>query len=459
VISLLSRSFIRTIIISIIVLSGFIYFTGAQQDRNVVVADIWRVMSEHSGIAEESLWPGFNIQEIPVAVYDSINTWLFFSDNAPDGFEPVKGNSEVYIFKGQYPMVRGNSITRFGETWTATSILSNYSRRTNERYTAKDMAGIIIHEQFHIFQRTRHQGWRQNDGLLLFYPKETKDALFLRRVEKEAFKRAVLAKNKKEIVGWAVVAMDYRKERLGKVSEEYRNYEKQLQLTEGLSDYIERVARGLDPLNASNITNGIAPAGIRDLGYWEGRWIAMICDKLNPGWKMNLENNDTLFLEQILGSLLNDYSYRKKTFSKRELSIIKSEVEEDFKEWQLKTAEEVEKYRNLSGYYIEINSLSNPLNIRIFEPLEIEILSDGAVFHRVIFSAANERGSIRILNHPCITFFNESYRMIKLIIYGLHEAPEEIRNEKRIILQSGNITLELNYSEMKVNGSDYFIWI
>ena len=77
----------------------------------------------------------------------------------------------------------------------------------------------------------------------------------------------------------------------------------------------------------------------------------------------------------------------------------------------------------------------------------------------MIFSAANERGSIRILNHPCITFFNESYRMIKLIIYGLHEAPEEIRNEKRIILKSGNITLELNYSEMKVNGSDYFIWI
>jgi hypothetical protein len=94
-------------------------------------------------------------------------------------------------------------------------------------------------------------------------------------------------------------------------------------------------------------------------------------------------------------------------------------VEEDFKEWQLKTAEEVERYRNLSRYYIEIDSLSNPLNIRIFEPLEIEILSDGAVSHRVIFSAANERGIIRILNHPFITFFNESYRLVKLIIYGL----------------------------------------
>jgi hypothetical protein len=458
-ISLSSKSYTRTVIIAIIVLSGFAYIVDAHQDGNVAVADIWRVMNEHSGIAEESLWPGFNIKKIPVAVYDSINTWLFFSDYAPDGFKPAKGDSEVYIYKGQYPLVRGNSIARFGETWTATSILSNYSRRTNERYTPKDMAGIIVHEQFHIFQRTRHQGWRQNDGVLLFYPKETKDALFLRRVEKEALKRAVTANDQKEIVGWAIVAMDYRKERLEKVSEEYAKYENELQLTEGLSDYIERVARGLDPLNASNITNGIAPSGVRDLGYWEGRWIAMICDKLNPGWKMNLESNDTLFLEQILGSLLNDYSYRKKNLSKKELSIIKSAVEEDFKEWQHKTAEEVERFRNLSGYYIEINSLSNPLNIRIFEPLEIEILSDGAVFHRVIFSAANERGSIRILNHPCITFFNESYRLVKLIIYGLHEAPEDIPNEKKLILKNGNITLELNYSELKVKGTDYFIRI
>lgn len=456
-ISLASKSYTRTVIIAIIVLSGFPYIANAQQDGNVAVADIRRVMSEHSGIAKESLWPGFNIKKIPVAVYDSINTWLFFSDYAPDGFEPTKGNSDVYIFKGQYPLVRGNSIARFGETWTATSILSNYSRRTNERYTPKDMAGIIVHEQFHIFQRTRHQGWRQNDGVLLFYPKETKDALFLRRVEKETFKRAVTASDQKDIVGWASVALDYRKERLEKVSEEYVQYEKELQLTEGLSDYIERVARGLDPLNASNITNGIAPAGVRDLGYWEGRWIAMICDRLNPGWKMNLESNDTLFLEQILGSLLNDYSYRKKNLSKKELSIIKSAVEEDYKEWQLKTAEEVERYGNLSGYHIEINSLSNPLNIRIFEPLEIEILSDGAVFHRVIFSAANERGNIRILNHPCITFFDESYRLIKLIIYGLDEAPEEIRAEKKLILKNGKITMEINYSELKVKGTDYFI--
>jgi hypothetical protein len=54
-ISLSSKSYTRTIIIAIIVLSGFAYVADAQQDGNVAVADIWRVMSEHPGIAEESL--------------------------------------------------------------------------------------------------------------------------------------------------------------------------------------------------------------------------------------------------------------------------------------------------------------------------------------------------------------------------------------------------------------------
>ncbi len=92
---------------------------------------------------------------------------------------------------------------------------------------------------------------------------------------------------------------------------QFGDYEKDLQHTEGLSDYIERIARGVDPLNASNMTNGIAPAGVRDLGYWEGRWIALILDRLSPDWKMQLENNDTLFLEEILENVLPEPACQK----------------------------------------------------------------------------------------------------------------------------------------------------
>ena len=326
------------VIITALTLGGFASVADAQQVAIKPVTDVREVMREHAGISEINLWPGINIKEIPVAVYDSVNTWLFFADKPPEGFRQADYDTGVFVFKGQFPLVRGNSVVRFGETWTATSVLSNYARRTGEKYTPKDLAGIIVHEQFHVFQRTKHPGWRQNDGILLFYPEETKEALFLRRIEKEAFKKAVLATDKKEITGWALTALDFRKKRLDMIPELFGNYERDLQRTEGLSDYIERIARGVDPLNASNMTNGIAPAGVRDLGYWEGRWIAMILDRLSPEWKMNLDSNDTLFLEEILGSVMMDSPFSKQTFSESEINLLKVESDKVFDDWQVKKA-------------------------------------------------------------------------------------------------------------------------
>jgi hypothetical protein len=226
-----------------------------------------------------------------------------------------------------------------------------------------------------------------------------------------------------------------------------------------LSDYIERIARGLDPLNASNMTDGIAPAGVRDLGYWEGRWIAMILDRLNPDWKNLLETNDSLCLEEILETELHDVQAKELPFSDSEVSQVKTGAEKDFDKWQIKKAKEIEGYKNLPGYRIEINSLAEPLNIRIFEPLEIEILPERAVFHRVIFSAANQKGSLRVFNHPCITWFDELYRLTRLDLHGLEEAPEVNLEEKKIILKYRDISLELNYSELKMNGTDYLVTI
>ena len=51
-------------IIAVIILLGFSSVVYAQQGMNNPVADIREVMSEHSRIAAESLWPGFNIKEI-----------------------------------------------------------------------------------------------------------------------------------------------------------------------------------------------------------------------------------------------------------------------------------------------------------------------------------------------------------------------------------------------------------
>jgi hypothetical protein len=214
------------------------------------VANVFKVMELASDRKMDALWPKFKVSEIPVLVFDSLNTYLFHSRSTAEGFVQSDKDPEVWVYKGQHPQVWGNSVVRLGKDWTATSVLSAFSKRTGEKYDLKDMAGIIVHEQFHIFQRTQHPQWRQNDGLLLRYPDETAEALLLRRIEKEAFKRAVVSEGRKQIVGWAKLAMQFREERLGLLAPEFALYEKELQLTEGLSDYIERVARDLKIRNS-----------------------------------------------------------------------------------------------------------------------------------------------------------------------------------------------------------------
>ncbi len=429
----------------------------AQEESVEPVADVFKVMELASDSKIDKLWPGFRVSEIPVLVYDSLNTYLFNSEKAAEGFVRSGKDPGVWVYNGHYPLVQGNSIVRIGDNWAATSVLSSFSRRTGEKYDLKDMAGIIVHEQFHIFQRTNHPGWLQNDGLLLIYPEETVEALLLRRMEKEAFKRAVVAGGSKQMSGWVKLALQLREERLGLVAHEFAHYENELQLSEGLSDYIEKRARNLDPLNASDITNGIAPAGIRDLGYVEGRWMAMTLDSLSPDWKLHLEKNDSLYLEDILKEVVDELPYPKKDFKRREVDKIKEAAEKDFNQWQARKKAEIEKFFEMPGYRIEIRASDNPLVIRLFEPLEMELLDDGGVYHRLIFMAGNESGNLRIRNYPCITWFNNAYRITKLMVNGLKQAPEIIESEKKLIIKENGVSIQLKYSGVRIDNNRFIV--
>jgi len=73
-------------IIAVLTLVVIASVADAQQVANKTVTDVREVMREHDGIAEINLWPCFDLKKIPVAVYDSVNTWLFFADQPPEGF-------------------------------------------------------------------------------------------------------------------------------------------------------------------------------------------------------------------------------------------------------------------------------------------------------------------------------------------------------------------------------------
>ncbi|HSQ34566.1 MAG TPA: hypothetical protein VLQ89_01110 [Candidatus Binatia bacterium] len=432
--------------------------TGVEREKTErPIADVFEVMDRVAELNVLPLWPGFDTNRIPVAVFDGLNTYLFNGSEKPDGFSSLPQKKGVFFFIGRQANVRGNSVIQLAGQWTATSVLSASSQRTGEKYGLRDMAGIIVHEQFHVFQRTRHPRWRQNDGLLLLYPKESAEALYLRRREKEAFRRAVLSAAKKDVAGWAAAALRCRQERLAGLPAPFVQYENELQRTEGLSDYIERVARGLDPLNASNITNGIAPAGVRDLGYVEGRWMAMILDKLRPDWKTVLEKDVSRFLEDILSETVQAAPAAARSFAAAEVEAMKTAAESDFSAWQKRKKTEMEAYAACPGTRLEIDASARPLAIRIFEPLEIEPIEDGGVFHRMIFAAANETGNLRIAGHPCLTWFDHSLRVTRLVINGLKQAPEIAGGGKKLILKTDGISIELPFTTFSVKDTVYRI--
>jgi len=442
---------------SVVVLLSAGMVAGSAPDRDVPVADVFQVMALADDGRMDALWPGFRTRDIPVLVFDGRDTYLFHAPSAPAGFAPTAPDPGVFIHPGRHPLARGNSVARLGEGWVATSVLAAASKRTGETYALRDLAGIIVHEQFHVFQRTRHPRWRPNDGVLLRYPAETVEALALRRLEKEAFRRAVTAAEPEAMAGWARQALHCRQERLGPLPEPFVTYEQELQRTEGLSDYVERMARRVDPLDASNITDGIAPAGVRDLGYVAGRWIAMILDALRPDWKARLEADDRLYLEELLVAALGERPEAFRAFSRDEQEAFSAAARADLAAWQERKAEELARHDAAPGYRLEIRAAARPFGIRLFDPLAMEILADGGVYHRLVFVAVTDGSSLRIMNHPSLTWFDDSLRVVRVCVHGLPQLPEIREGERRLVVRQGDVSIELSYARLTVEGDRFIV--
>ena len=67
----------------------------------------------------------------------------------------------------------------------------------------------------------------------------------------------------------------------------------------------------------------------------------------------------------------------------------------------------------------------------------------------------SEKGSVRILDHPCITSFDESFRLNKIEICGLQVAPRVSPEEKKLILNYNQISVEVSYSDLNIKGNIY----
>jgi hypothetical protein len=411
------------------------------------VADVFELMERIARIEKNSLWPGFYPAEIPAAVFDGVNTYLFDHPSPPEGFKLLNAEKDVHVFEGQHMQVRGNSRVQINGIWTATSVLRTHSRLTGERYSLQNMAGIIVHEQFHVFQRNEHPEWRPNDGYLFNYPLDTPEMLALRMMEVEAFRRAAAAKNLKEVSDWAREALKWRDKRHGLLNDALAQYEGELQRFEGLAEYIECVSGDKD-LSQLPVDPGFAPGAIRHMGYILGRWMASILDRLKPGWKEIMESGETEYLHEILETTLPS-SDPASLFSGSDQEYFFQKAREAVSNRKGVVQKLREEFESQPGYRIEIESDSSPLRLLMFFADRTEALTQKELLHLSLLMLRNEKGFVSIRDLKSITKNDGSTQVVKLTVTGIEDKPDIEKTEDRVKITAKGFQAEFTNSEVK----------
>ena len=427
------------------------------EHRKEAGSQMFELMEEVRRLELQPLWPGFEPGAIPVALFDGQNTYLFNFPNRPKGFLPVEGRDGVLFLRGQHPSVVGNRRIRISGIWVATSIPQTFSPVTKKRYTPAEMAAVIIHEKFHVFQVLRHPDWRPNDVALFDYPPDTEESLALRKMEIEAIRRAASAERDEDAAGWARSTLNIRRQRLEGLPDRHAVYERELQRLEGLAEYIEYLAGGRAILDGPSIS-GLAPNAAREMGYLEGRWTANLLDRMDPGWKDRMEAGEFLYLEERLETVLRS-GPNPKAFSSEELRSIRQDAAAALRNKEKEREELARDFYAKTGTCIEFIADENPLHLEMFDPFTIEAIGARKMIHRQWLILKNENGVIEVFNKLCLTEVNSRAQVIRLVIPGISKRKPLVQGTGFVALTQDGITATFKNVRVSERGDRFYVYL
>ncbi len=387
---------------------------------DAVFRDVFSLMEEADRLSDSRLWPGFFPREIPAALFDGRDTYLFGFGRPPEGFSPVPEKSDVYVFRGRHEVVLGNRRARLAGTWIATTI-PGYGPVANHRSaTLADIAAVVLHEKFHVYQILRHPDWRPNDLVLMTYPMDTAGSLAARRFELEAFRRAVSSAAAEDAAAWVRTGLELRRRRLAGLSPAQGDYERAIQRLEGLAQYVEDRAAGRMG-DGDALEDDFAPRGIRHLGYFEGSWIGQLLDRFDPAWKERIEVGGSDTLEEMLAAAIGEG--RQKELGPRFVNDTDSRASADVAVRALARRRAEKEFFTKLGYRIELRSPKGRLHFESFDPFSFEALGDGRILHPYWVVCHEGPNIVRTMGRGCLTEVDERGRIVRIVLTGIRTRP------------------------------------
>lgn len=407
------------------------------------------------------LWPRFDPLSIPLAVFTGERTYLFRHPAPPEGFTPLPDIPSIFVFQGRHPAVTSNTNAEIGGVPTATLLVD----RAEPSLTAKDLAAVALHEAFHVYQRRQHPDWVGNEGDMLLYPTDDARLLSLRRLESEALRRALAAPDPRVLRCWARQAMAHRRERFAAMEPAFSSYERLTELNEGLAAYIQLIAADRKTIEIP--AEELPPAQVRARVYVVGPALALLLDRLRPGWQESLETGETRFLEEALEAAAGPAGTEPAacSWTPAEISGIESTAKKDTASVVEERSRRRKAFDTREGWRVIVETADGrPLWPQGFDPLNVERV-DGGLVHTRFLKLGNDDGELQAIDeagadvealteaagpHP---LFNGVRR---LIVAGLAR-PEVATEGGQVTIRGSGFTATFKNASAQVNGTEVVI--
>jgi len=366
-------------------------FVGCAHPR---ADDLNAVLDEYDRAAGDLGWPGFSPIDVPLILHDDASTYLIRHPSPPDPFREMRGADGVWVADSLFAGLSANTDTDFSGSRVAVAAApGDWEPRTT--------AALLMHEAFHAYQTGAHPDWTANEVELFTYPIRSARLLQLRRLEGGALRRAVTAPDSVRELCWAQAFLRARSERARRLPDGAVGYDRGSELREGLARYIQARVDGTDPVIPSD---GFRPEDVRERSYETGHAIAVLLDRLSPGWKRELVESETpVALEDLLDRSIAAAAVRRCGASPDETARALSVARTDSADLAARDRRALAAFEEAPGWSVEVLAGPDGLQVAQFDPLNVRVLDEQLVLHTRWVALAGDGVEVEALDRAALT--------------------------------------------------------
>ena len=419
--------------------------------------DVFAYVRALDAAAARGVWPGFTTADVPLAIFDGEQTYLFRHPSPPPEFTPLPGRPGVLVAPGRHAAVLGNSNRDIGGVRTATVVAT-------PAQSAEQATLAIVEEVFHVYWRRRHETFRPDELTRYAYPLGDKDNLRRLLAEDEALARALEAPEPGDAARWAQTALQARRERVPFLPVEVRAFEIALEMLEGPANYVARVAVGEPPGRTADRLRAPRPAeDIRWRFYDSGAAICLLLDRLSPGWQARIDREPMLTIGELAEAALRARGVEAAPFPPDVAARLAARAAADVAELGGRRQRLRTDLLTRAGrpVIVEIEEGAEPFQVRRFDPINLMVLDAGEIVHPNYLSLTVPGGSVEFTNTG---FVRDTFGGTVAITSpaGAHPLRQGVRRltivglsgEPTVASRSGATTLEAPGVRLTLAGAD-----